>query len=551
MSENKILKLGEILLEEGLITHDQLLAALKAQKTDSRKLGEILVSQGVIEEQKVVRALSRIYNLPFVNLADVQIDPNVFQAISLNDARKFQVIPIRVENGDLILATADPLDVASFQEIQYITGLQIKPVMASLTDIIESFDKVGAMASHHPRTKYAGSDDTEASASVIQLVEDIIAGAIKERASDIHLEPLEDRLQIRYRIDGVLYERKYVPKELERKTISRLKIIAGMDVADSRKPQDGRITLPTKFEDFDIRVSTLPNIYGENMVLRLLDKSSKKFSLESLGMAKEEIEIVEKLITRPHGMLLVTGPTGAGKSTTLYSILKILNQPTKNIITVEDPVEYKMRGINQTSINTRAGYTFATAIRHILRHDPDIIMVGEIRDQETAEIAIRSALTGHLVLSTLHTNTAAGAIMRLKDMGIEPFLIRSAVFGAIAQRLVRKLCPNCKEEYTLSKEQCQSIEQLRDLPAPPVLARPKGCDRCFQTGYSGRLGIFEILQVNDAVRNKILESPNEAEIAELGRANGMKSLRIAGIEKALKKETSLEEVLRTTFAEGE
>ncbi len=372
---------------------------------------------------------------------------------------------------------------------------------------------------------------------------------VKERVSDIHLEPMAQHMRVRFRIDGVLYEKAPVPKDMERKVLSRIKILSGMDVADSRRPQDGRMTLPEQYKNFDVRVSTLPDIMGENMVLRLLDKSFTKFSFDSLGMDEVEIDMIKKLVTRPYGIMLVTGPTGAGKTTTLYSVLNSLNPPTRNIITVEDPVEYKIPGINQTLINTKSGYTFATAIRHILRHDPNVIMIGEIRDVETAEIAIRAALTGHLVLSTLHTNTAAGAIMRLLDMNIEPFLIQSSMIAVIAQRLVRRLCPKCKKEYIPSDEVRESIARYCEVPNDITLASPVGCEQCFQTGFAGRVAVYELLNVNEGIRNLILKAPSEHDITQLAVSKGMKTLRKAGLDKALKKVTSLEEVMGISFME--
>ncbi len=544
---NKALKLGEILLEDGLITHEQLMEALQVQKTDekNRKLGEILVDQGYVQDQEMAKILSDIYQLPFVNLSEVLIDESIFQKVPSDMLRKYRVIPINVEDQFLVVATNNPLDVSAFQEIQYVCGLQVKPVMASTQDILQHLDKFSEVIDVTEKTKLAEGETK----SVIKLVESIIIQAIKERTSDIHMEPMEDKMRVRFRIDGVLYEKPHLSKELERKVISRIKIVSGMDVADSRRPQDGRMTLPYKGGEYDIRISTLPDIIGENMVMRILDKSSARFTFESLGMDEEEITKMKKLIKRPHGMILVTGPTGSGKTTTLYSMLNLLNEISKNIITVEDPVEYRMAGISQTLINVRAGYTFASAIRQMLRHDPDIIMVGEIRDQETAEIAIRAALTGHLVLSTLHTNTAAGAVMRLLDMGIEPFLIRSSLFAVIAQRLLRRLCPKCHKEYTPTEKEAAILKKQMNVDKIEKLASPSGCDSCFNTGFTGRAGIFEILQIDRDIRDLILQNPNEKTITDLAVTKGMHTLRGAGLLKAMNKITSLEEVFGVTFSE--
>ncbi len=544
---NKALKLGEILLEEGLITHDQLMEALNLQKNDTqnRKLGEILVEQGFVKDQDITKILADVYQLPFVNLGEILIDESVFQKVPSDMLRKYQVIPISIEEQFLVVATNNPLDVSAFQEIQYVCGLQVKPVMACTQDILDHLDKFSEVIEVTEKTKLA-EGETE---SVIKLVESIIIQAIKERASDIHMEPMEEKMRVRFRIDGVLYEKPQLSKELERKIISRIKIVSGMDVADSRRPQDGRMTIPYNNNEYDIRISTLPDIIGENMVMRILDKSSSKFDFKNLGMDPAEIALTTKLIKRPHGMILVTGPTGSGKTTTLYTMLNLLNDITKNIITVEDPVEYRMAGISQTLINVRAGYTFASAIRQMLRHDPDIIMVGEIRDQETAEIAIRAALTGHLVLSTLHTNTAAGAVMRLLDMGIEPFLIRSSLFAVIAQRLLRRLCPKCRKEYTPTEKETAILKKQMKVDKIETLASPVGCDSCFNTGFTGRAGIYEILPVDREIRDLILKNPNEKTITDLAITKGMNTLRAAGLLKAMNKVTSLEEVFGVTFSE--
>jgi type IV pilus assembly protein PilB len=548
MPENKMLKLGEILIAEGLITQQQFKSALQIQETDSRKLGEILVAHGFISDQQLSKTLARIYQLPFINLADIQISEEVLGVVAMDILEKYNILPISLQGITLTVATNNPLDVTALQEIQYMSGLQVKPVLAGLTDITMHLKKYSESI-QAVRTIKMSKDSGADAAPIIKMVEALIGMAIKERVSDIHLEPMSSHMRVRFRIDGVLYEKAPIAKDMERKIISRIKILSGLDVADSRRPQDGRMAMPAQFSNYDVRISTLPDIMGENMVLRLLDKSFTQFSFESVGMDEVEIEMIKKLVTRPYGIILVTGPTGAGKTTTLYSMLNSLNNTSRNIITVEDPVEYKLVGVNQTAINTRAGYSFATAIRHILRHDPNVIMVGEIRDVETAEIAIRAALTGHLVLSTLHTNTAAGAIMRLLDMKIEPFLIQSAMVAVIAQRLVRRLCPHCKKEYIPSQEVKDRIARYCELTEPVSLASPAGCDQCFHTGFSGRVAVYELLTVNEGIRSLILKSPSEQDITQLAVGRGMKTLRKAGLDKALKKVTSLEEVMGITFME--
>ncbi|MBP6344230.1 MAG: Flp pilus assembly complex ATPase component TadA [Candidatus Omnitrophica bacterium] len=548
MAENKTDKLGEVLIAEGLINRQQLGSALQIQNNDNRRLGDILVSEGFVSDVQLSQILARIHKLPFVNLADIQIKEDVFAVVAMDLLEQHKVLPIEIKGITLVVATNNPLDVSGLQEIQYMSGLQVKPVIAGREDI-ETHLKKYSESIHTVRTIKLVKDSGADSAPIIKMVEALIGMAIKERVSDIHLEPMAQHMRVRFRIDGVLYEKAPVPKDMERKVLSRIKILSGMDVADSRRPQDGRMTLPEQYKNFDVRVSTLPDIMGENMVLRLLDKSFTKFSFDSLGMDEVEIDMIKKLVTRPYGIMLVTGPTGAGKTTTLYSVLNSLNHPTRNIITVEDPVEYKIPGINQTLINTKSGYTFATAIRHILRHDPNVIMIGEIRDVETAEIAIRAALTGHLVLSTLHTNTAAGAIMRLLDMNIEPFLIQSSMIAVIAQRLVRRLCPKCKKEYIPSDEVRESIARYCEVPKDITLASPVGCEQCFQTGFAGRVAVYELLNVNEGIRNLILKAPSEHDITQLAVSKGMKTLRKAGLDKALKKVTSLEEVMGISFME--
>ncbi len=550
MTENKTLRLGEILFAERLIGYNQLVEALETQKSDHRKLGELLVDKGWINHEKLAEVLARIFNLPFIRLAEVTIDEKVLGAISPELMKTYQVLPIALTDHCLTLATSDPLNISAIQEIQYKSGYLISPVMASQKDIevhlqkyattIKSLDAMKAVSQSHKNTQ---------SNPIVHLVDSLINKAIEEKVSDIHFEPQHDRMRVRFRIDGVLYEKAPIPKELERNVISRIKIIGGMDVAENRRAQDGRTTIIYNHEEYDIRMSSLPDVLGENLVLRVLSKRFANRSLDSLGLAAPEVTIIKKLLTRPYGLLLVTGPTGAGKTTTLYSMLNQLNQVSKNIISVEDPVEYELAGITQTSSNSFIGYTFANAIRQILRHDPDIIMVGEIRDVETAEMAIRAALTGHLVLSTMHTNSAVGAITRLIEMGIEPFLIGSVVVGVIAQRLVRKVCTSCRKEYSPEADVLQGIGKTISLPAQVTLAHAAGCDKCLKTGYWGRGGIFEILQMDPSIRELILKSTTETDIEQFAISKGMKTLRMAGLQKVLDKVTTMEEIMRVTFVD--
>jgi len=558
--ERGTIRLGDILIKWGIIDKEKLHEALRVQKLTRKRLGEILVEKGLATEQQIAEALAQEYRLPFVSLKKVEADEKLFKIFSYQMLKKYNVAPLKIENDYLVVATNDPLDLGVLQELRSVSGYRIRPVVATLQDIKDFINKYfGPLYSAKEAIKEIVIEKKEEStkelevaaqeAPIVKLVNSVIGEAIKQKASDVHFEPRRENMRIRFRIDGVLYEKMTVPKELQAAVISRIKIISGMDIAEKRKPQDGRMSISGEGKEYDIRVSTLPDIFGEKVVLRLLDKESIIRSLESLGMDKRQLELTKFLIYQPYGMILVTGPTGSGKTTTLYSVLNILNDETRNIVTVEDPVEYELDGVNQTAINVRAGYTFATAIRHILRQDPDVIMVGEIRDLETAEIAIQAALTGHLVLSTLHTNTSAGAITRLLDMNVEPFLISSSVIGVIAQRLVRKLCPFCKKEYEPTQKVKERIKELMPQMKDFTLAKPGGCEDCFNIGYLGRIGIFEMFKVDEEIRTLVLERATEQKIMESAISKGTDTLQISGLKKAIDKITSLEEVMRVTFME--
>ena len=541
-------KIGEILLANGLIQHPQLVRALESQKHNPRKLGEVLVEMGFIEEVKLVEVLADIFRLPYIKLNDVVIDDAALQLVSSEYMQSNKVLPIALKDGVLTIAMRNPLDVSLLQELQIKCGCPIYPVMASTTEINEHLPR---FITHVQKIKEQAQENRikEQSSPMVRLVNDLLEQAIAEKVSDIHLQPQKKHLRVRFRIDGILYDKPPIEKVLERQVLSRFKVMAGMDVADNRKPQDGRAMVTFRGQNYDIRLSTIPDILGENLVMRILTKDYFNKDMSALGFDKIEISLINKIVERPHGLILTTGPTGAGKTTTLYSMMERLNQPGRNIITVEDPVEYEMTGITQTAINDFIGYRFATAIRHILRHDPDIIMIGEIRDVETAEIAIRAALTGHLVLSTMHTNTAAGAITRLLEMDIEPFLISTAVSAVFAQRLARVLCPHCKEEYTPAPEVQESLKAFNPAGTDLVLAKPEGCVRCLNTGFAGRTGIYEILDVDDDFRSLILKRASEKEMIAAANKNGMNNLRASGIRKTIKQITSLEEIIRITAHE--
>jgi len=566
--KDRNLKLGELLLNYEIIDRDQLSEALGIQKKTKKKLGEVLVEKGFVTERQIIEVLAQQHLLPIVNPLTIEIEESALSMFPYELLKKYNIVPVKIQGNDLFIITNDPLNISAFRELGYISGYRIKPMMAVSKDISLLLNKYyGPMHSaqevikdivtdiNTSRAKQEeGSLEAEAAAAeeapVIKLVNSIVAEAMEQGVSDIHFEPQKENLRVRFRIDGILYEKMTIPKELQAGVISRIKIISGMDIAERRKPQDGRMSLKKRDKEFDVRVSTLPDIFGEKVVLRLLDKKNAIISLEKLGVDENELDMIEFLIHQPYGMILITGPTGSGKTTTLYSMLNILNNSSRSIVTVEDPVEYEMGGVNQTAINVRAGYTFATAIRHILRQDPDVIMIGEIRDLETAEIAIQAALTGHLVLSTLHTNSAPGAITRLLDMNVEPFLIASSVKGIIAQRLVRKLCPSCKKESVVSEEIKKRIVSLIPFSINELtLAKPSGCEKCHGLGYKGRVGIFEILMVEEGIQELILKRANEPEITELAVSRGMNTLKVSGIKKALNKVTSMEEVMRVTFVE--
>lgn len=561
--ERGIVRLGDILIKWGIIDKEKLQEALRIQKLTKKRLGEILVEKGFATEQQIAEALAQEYRLPFVSLKKVEADEKLFKIFSYQMLKKYNVAPLKIENDYLVVATNDPLNLGVLQELRSISGYRIKPVVATPQDIKDFINKyfgplysakeaIKEIVVEKKEKKEESTKELEVAAQeapIVKLVNSVIGEAIKQKASDVHFEPQRENMRIRFRIDGVLYEKMTIPKELQAAVISRIKIISGMDIAEKRKPQDGRMSISGEGKEYDIRVSTLPDIFGEKVVLRLLDKESIIRPLESLGMDERQLELIKFLIYQPYGMILVTGPTGSGKTTTLYSVLNILNDETRNIVTVEDPVEYELDGINQTAINVRAGYTFATAIRHILRQDPDVIMVGEIRDLETAEIAIQAALTGHLVLSTLHTNTSAGAITRLLDMNVEPFLISSSVIGVIAQRLVRRLCPFCKKEYEPPQKVRERIKELMPSVENFTLAKPGGCEDCFNIGYLGRIGIFEMFKVDEEIRTLVLERATEQKIMEVAISKGTDTLQVSGLKKAIDKITSLEEVMRVTFME--
>ncbi|MFH1655091.1 MAG: ATPase, T2SS/T4P/T4SS family [Candidatus Omnitrophota bacterium] len=561
--------IGEYLIEKGVVTPWQLQEAMKEQLSSGDQIGKILTRLGYVDEKKLMSTLSQQLKIPFVDLKTYNFDLEVVNMIPERLAKKHNVIAISRIDSILEVATSDPLNVLVIDELRSVTKHEISAVMSTETGIKEAINMfytkhetpevhnadVDISAELMGETELAAAEvadeDVNAlkkaadSSSVVRLVDTTIKEAVKKNASDIHIEPDEKALYTRIRIDGALYEVGKTPKELQPAVISRIKIMADMDIAERRLPQDGRIGVKVDKRDIELRVSTFPTIHGENVVMRILDKSGGLMSLEQLGFGKDYLKQFREIIKEPHGIVLVTGPTGSGKTTTLYAALNEINTVEKNILTLEEPVEYKLSRIRQTQVNIKAGLTFASGLRHMLRQDPDVMMVGEIRDMETAEMAIRSALTGHLVFSTLHTNDAIGAVTRLIDMGVEPFLVSSSIISVIAQRLVRSLCLKCKKEYTPDEKLLQTL-QLTGKPKSYKFYREDKCKECFNIGYRGRTGIFEVLNVDEEIQRLIVERAASGEIQKVALQAGFRSLRQDGVDKIVKGITSASEILQTT-----
>jgi general secretion pathway protein E len=542
------MRLGEMLLERQLITTEDLERALDLQKERGEKIGKILVDAGFAAARDVLGALSEQLRIPLVSIEGPPAVSPETEKLSPRFLRQFRCLPVALQDSSLTLAMADPLDFETLAAVRTFTGLRVDPVLAPEQEIVDAVDKYygerGRTASDFETEAGQAAEDLEhlrdmaSEAPVIRLVNAVIAQAVDKRASDIHIEPFEKEFRIRYRIDGVLHSQDSPPRELKAAIISRVKLMAKLNIAERRMPQDGRIKIKTMGREVDLRVSTLPTLYGESVVMRLLDRSAGDFyDLRRLGFDSHMLSRMEYYTSLPHGIMLVTGPTGSGKSTTLYSALKRINLPDKKIITIEDPVEYQMDGINQIHVNPQIGLTFAAGLRHIVRQDPDVIMVGEIRDRETADVAIRAALTGHFVFSTLHTNDAPSAITRLTDMGVENYLMSSSLVSVLAQRLVRLICKNCRQpDGTRITPYGETIETFRGA----------GCDQCFGSGYSGRMGIFELMELNDEIRKKIMANADAVDITSAARRNGMRNLREDGWLKVGDGSTTAEEVLRVT-----
>ena len=554
---------GEVLVEMGVLTQEQVDKAIAEQHVSHKRIGDIALEKGWVTKATLMEALGRRLGVKYLDLASTRIDPVTADLISEKDARRYAAVPVSfVDDHTLLVAMADPSNIVAIDDLRILTGFDIEPAIATNDDITTMLSNMRPAQEQisEDTEAHAGPIDDEATAvelrdireqvdaaPVVKLVNGVLARAADEGASDVHFEPQAKDLMVRFRHDGVLHETMNIPRRLQPGVLSRLKIMADLDIAERRVPQDGRIGLVVGGKPIDMRVASLPTVYGEKIVIRLLDRGNVMLRLEQLGFSDVALARYTKSYTKPYGAILVTGPTGSGKSTTLYGTLNILNTPDKNIITVEDPVEYRLAGINQVQINPKAGLTFASGLRSILRCDPDIIMVGEIRDKETAQIAIESALTGHLVLSTLHTNDAPGALSRLTEMGVEPFLTASAVDCVIAQRLVRKLCEYCREAYPTSKEM---LERLGFAPEvvqswkDTQLYKSVGCAHCNGTGYKGRLGIYEIMPVTEAVERLIVERKSADELMRVAVAEGMITLRQDGLERVRQGVTTVEEISR-------
>lgn len=551
-------KLGQLFIDSEAITQKQLDEALEIQTKTSKKLGEILIERGIITEKQLLKILEYQYHIPYYDLTEVAIDPLATGLITEGIVRKHTLIPLKRENNILTVAMVDPLDFYAMDDVKRATGLEVRPAMATSSDILNAIERyygkesaekaIEELKQTYELADFAGIDDQfgdeVANAPVVRLVNSVIQHAIKTNASDIHIEPSDHEMRIRFRIDGELQEAMKTSKAAHSAIVTRIKIMGQMDIAEKRLPQDGRIEVNLEGKNVDLRLSILPTVHGEKIVIRVLGIRNSTYSKSELGFTPENLELFDRIIKSPNGIILVSGPTGSGKTTTLYAIMQELNKPSINIITVEDPVEYRMEGINQVQVNAKAGLTFASGLRSILRQDPDIIMIGEIRDSETAQIAIRSAITGHLVLSTIHTNDAASSVVRLVDMGIEPYLVSSSVVGLIAQRLVRKICNKCKVSYRPDHGEMMLLK-LRDSQP---LYKGTGCPACNYTGYLSRTAIHEIIPITKDIREMINRGVTSDQIRHIAARVGFTTLRENCSRLVLDGITTTEELIKVTYS---
>lgn len=557
------LRLGDLLIQQNVLTQEQLQEALKLQKGTHKKIGEILVEEGFITEEMITRALEAQMGLKTVQLRGINVPKEVKDLVDVKLLKKYTVFPFELDpyNANILhLAMADPLDIEAIDDIAIVTNMQIEPYIATRREIksaidrnygaAETIDAVNRFAQERAQLRgnvaAAATDDSEINdAPIVQLVRSILEQAVRQRASDIHIEALETKVRVRYRIDGALCSKMEYDNSLLPAISTRIKIMGGMDIAEKRKPQDGRISMMVDGQEYDIRISSVPTVYGEKLVLRVSSKVNLTKDKKELGLAPDELRRFDHMMSHPHGIIFVTGPTGSGKSTTLYTALSELNSEEVNIVTVEDPVEAALEEINQIQVNPKVDLTFAAALRSILRQDPDIIMIGEIRDSETASIAVQASITGHLVVSTLHTNSATGTLDRMVDMGVERYMLADSVVGVIAQRLVRKLCPHCRKKRlaTLDEKKLMRLPEEQDVE----IYEPGGCNLCNNTGYYGRKGIFEIMEVNEELRRLIAEGKGSKQLIDAARRNGMRTLRENGIRDVLEGITSIEEMQKASY----
>ena len=554
------MRLGDLLVKQKLLSEQDLQTALQKQKGSGRKIGEVLVDEGYIEEEMIVRALQLQLGLNVVQLTGIHIPKEILSLVSVDLLKKYEVIPFELDpyNANVLhLAMSDPMDMAAIDDLSIVTNLQIEPYIAACREIRAAIDRFygtsetmsAARRFAQERAQLRGAEEEHDSdvsdAPIVQLVQSVFEQAIRQRVSDIHIEALENNVRVRYRIDGALYEKMIYENTLLPAISTRIKIMGGMDISEKRKPQDGRMTIMVDRQEYDIRVSSMPTVHGEKLVMRISSKLGLTRSKTELGFEEEELRRFDHMLAHPFGIIFVTGPTGSGKSTTLYTALSELNKESVNIMTVEDPVEADIEGINQIQVNPKVNLTFASALRSILRQDPDIIMIGEIRDPETASIAVQASITGHLVVSTLHTNNAVGTLDRMADMGVERYLIADSVVGVIAQRLVRRLCPHCRKKRPATEEE----KQVMHLPSQEKIEiyEPAGCNLCSHTGYFGRTGIFEIMEVNEEIRRLIAENASTEEMTAAARRSGMRTLRQNGVRAVLDGVTSFEEMMKASY----
>ena len=562
---NIVPRLGDVLVEQGWLSPEALEEGLEAQAENGERLGQILVQQKKITEQELLNALALQLDLEVMeSIDDKELRFDLVEQLPIQYLKKHEIFPFESEDGTLRIAVNDPLDLEVLDDLRILYGQnEIRPVLVPAREILSAINRTYGQAndtaeqiiqdlgeeadSQHLFTELeVGEDllDETSEAPIIKLVNHIFSQAVKSQASDIHIEPYQQHLQVRFRLDGVLHNVLSPPRRLHAAIVSRIKVMARLDIAEKRLPQDGRTEVKIGERLVDVRVSCLPTAFGERVVLRLLEKSGKLLSMAEIGLTAAALAEMKRLLQLSHGIILVTGPTGSGKTTTLYAALSYINSPDKNILTIEDPIEYQLDGIGQMQVNPKINLTFASGLRSMVRQDPDVILVGEIRDRETAEIAIHAALTGHLVFSTLHTNDSASAVTRLTDMGIEPFLVSTAVQAIIAQRLVRLLCPHCKETYEPEEAQWSELGSSRVVAGP--IFRADGCEKCLETGYRGRTGIYEFLLLSEAIKGLVLNTSDANQINKAARAEGMASLREDGINKVMEGRTTISEVLRVT-----